>query len=250
MRIIPLFFIVGLVAACVDPGATHQANTFKADQVNQRQEVKTVIILAVGSAQVEVSNRRNQEIAESLGIAVGAVLGGAIGSDHDRGTGGAVAGGIAGAQAGRLGQGATTLVDGVQIVYREGSRMLQSAQVGRPCDYAPGPALVTVTQANETRIQSNHDCVEGQEMVVGAASNLQVFGTIQASDQNTLDDLERQRALLDKKQQVQRANTELQRETARTDTAKTKVDLELDTHRSVNEAIKDGAKNPPTIVLK
>lgn len=87
-------------------------------------------------------------------------------------------------------------------------------------------------------------------MVVGAASNLQVFGTIQASDQNTLDDLERQRALLDKKQQVQRANTELQRETARTDTAKTKVDLELDTHRSVNEAIKDGAKNPPTIFLK
>jgi|GEM_PF-3280008 len=87
-------------------------------------------------------------------------------------------------------------------------------------------------------------------MVVGAASNLQVFGTIQASDQNTLDDLERQRALLDKKQQVQRANTELQHETARTDTTKTKVDLELDTHRSVNEAIKDGTKNPPTIVLK
>jgi predicted component of type VI protein secretion system len=49
---------------------------------------------------------------------------------------------------------------------------------------------------------------------------------------------------------VQSAKTGLARETARTNTAKTKVDLELETHRSVNTAIKDGAKNPTTIVIK
>ena len=238
------------LAACVDPGATHKANTFKAGQVNQRQEVKTVTILAINPAKVEVSNRRNQEIAESVGFVLGAILGGAIGGSSDRSGGGATVGAIVGAESGRQGQGSTTLVDGVQIVYREGNRVLQSAQVGLPCEFAPGPALVTVTQAEETRVQSNHTCVKGQEKIVGAVSNLAGLGKIEASDQEGLDDLERQRALLRKQQEVQSAKTGLARETARTDTAKTKVDLELDTHRSANQAIKDGAKNPPTIVIK
>ena len=152
--------------------------------------------------------------------------------------------------AGRLGQGSTTLVDGVQIIYREGNHVLQSAQVGLPCEFAPGPALVTVTQSEETLVQSNHTCIKGQEKAVGRVSNLQGLGTIEASDQQTLDDLERQRALIRKQQDVQSAKTGLARETARTESAKTKVDLELETHRSVNTATKDGAKNPPTVVIK
>lgn len=238
------------LAACVDPGATHKANTFKAGQVNQRQEVKTITILLIQPAKVEVSNQRNQDIAQSIGAVFGAVLGAGIGERNNRGSQGAVIGAAAGAEAGRLGKGSTTLVDGVQLTYQEGNRVLQSAQVGKPCDYAPGPALVTVTQANETRIQSNHTCVKGQETVAGTVSNLQGLGGIAASDQQSLDDLERRRALIRKQQEVQSAKTGLARETERTDTAKTKVDLELDTHRSVNQAIKDGAKNPPTVVIK
>ena len=156
----------------------------------------------------------------------------------------------AGGEAGRLGQGGTTLVDGVQITYQEGNRILQSAQVGLPCEFAPGTALATVTEANETRIQPNHTCVKGQEMTAGMVSNLQGLGTIAAVDQNSLDDLERQRSLIRKQQEVQSAKTDLARETARSDSAKSKVDLELDTHRSVNQAIKEGAKNPPTVVIK
>ena len=249
ITLIPLFTL----AACVDPGASHKANTFKAGQVNQRQEVKAVTILAINPAQVEVSNKRNQEIAEGIGFVLGALIGGAIGGEHNRSQGGATAGAIVGAESGRLGQGSTTLVDGVQIVYREGARILQSAQVGKPCEYAPGAALVTVTTANETRVQSNHTCKKGLEMQVGSVSNLQGLeevGTINASDQQSLDDLERQRALIRKQQEVQAAKTGLARESARTGTATTKVGLELDTHRSVNTAIKDGAKNPPTVVIK
>lgn len=241
---------VGLVAACVDPGATHKANAFTADQVNKRQEVKTVTILLIKQAKVEVSNRRNQEIAQSVGTVLGALLGASIGDDNRRGSQSAVIGGAAGAEAGRLGQGSTKLVDGVQIVYQEAGRVLQSAQVGLPCEYAPGPALVTVTQAEETRIQPNHECIKGQENVVGTVSNLQGLAMIAASDQQSLDDLERQRALLDKQLEVQRSKTGLKRETARTDNARTKTDLELDTHRIVNTAIKDAAKNPATIVIK
>lgn len=254
MRFLTLFILTlastGLLAACVDPGARHKANTFNAGQVNQRQEVKTVTILLIKPAKVEVSNARNQEIAQSVGTVLGAILGAGLGDDHNRGSQGAVIGGVTGAEAGRLGQGSTKLVDGVQLVYQEGNRVLQSAQVGLPCEYAPGPALVTVTQAEETRIQPNHTCVEGQEMTAGTVSNLQGLGAIAASDQKGVDDLERQRALIRKRQEVQSAKTGLARESARTDSATTKVDLELDTHRSVNTAIKEGAKNPPTIVIK
>lgn len=138
----------------------------------------------------------------------------------------------------------------MQIIYREGGRILQSAQVGKPCEYAPGAALVTVTQAEETRVQSNHTCVKGQEMQVGRVSNMQGFGAIEASDQQSMDDLERQRALIRKQQEVQSAKTRLARESARTNKAETKVDLELDTHRSVNQAIKDSGKNPVNVVIK
>lgn len=249
-RLIAVFSPLLLLAACVDPGASHKANVFKAGQVNQRQEVKTVTILAVQPAKVEVSNRRNREIAEGVGFLLGAVLGASIGEGNNRGGQSAIVGGAVGADAGRLGTGKTKLVDGVQIIYQEAGRVLQSAQVGNPCEYAIGPALVTVTEAKETRVQSNHDCVAGQEMVVGTTSKLQGLANIQASDQDTLDNLERLRALTRKQEELQSAKTGLARETARTGAASTKVDLELDTHRSVNQAIKDGAKNPPTIVLK
>lgn len=239
-----------MLTACVDPGATHKANVFKAGQVNQRQEVKTVTILLIKPAKVEVSNKRNQEIAQSIGAVVGAIIGAGIGEDINRGGQSAVIGAAAGGEAGRLGQGGTKLVDGVQLTYQEGNRVLQSAQVGLPCEYALGVALVTVTQAEETRIQPNHTCVKGQENVTGTVSNLQGLGAIVADDQDNLDDLERQRALIRKQQDVQSAKTGLARESARTGTADTKIGLELDTHRSVNQAIKDGAKNPPTIVIK
>ena len=64
------------------------------------------------------------------------------------------------------------------------------------------------------------------------------------------NDSKRQRALTRKQQEVQSAKTGLARETARTEKAETKIDLELDTHRSVNQAIRDNAKNPVSVVIK
>lgn len=194
---------VSFLAACADAGSRHKANVFGAGQINQRQEVKTVTIIDIQPARIEVLNQRNQEIAEGVGFVLGAVLGAAVGDDIDRGTQSAVIGGAIGAEAGKLGGGRKKLVDGVQIIYREGDRVLQSAQVGSPCEYAPGPALVTVTGEKETRIQSNHDCVSGQEQIVGTVSKLQGLANIQDDDQDTLDSLDRQNAVTIKRRQVQ-----------------------------------------------
>jgi hypothetical protein len=57
-------------------------------------------------------------------------------------------------------------------------------------------------------------------------------------------------ALTRKRQDLQSAKTGLARETARTGKADAAMDLELDTHRGVNQAIKDSAKNPINVVIK
>lgn len=101
---------VSFIAACADPGASHKANVFKAGQVNQRQEVKTVNIIAVQLAKVEVSNQRNKDIAEGVGFLLGAVVGAAIGEGNNRGGQSAIIGGAVEADAGRLGANKTKLV--------------------------------------------------------------------------------------------------------------------------------------------
>jgi outer membrane lipoprotein SlyB len=162
-----------LLAACATPGEENKAGSFSAGQVNQRQQVKIVSIVSVQAAKISVSNRRNQSVAAGVGAVVGGVLGAAIGDNSGRSSGGGTLGVIVGSEAGRLGQGATKLIDGVQIIYRDGQDILSSAQVARPCDYALGNALMTFVGQTETRIQSNHGCVKGQENQVGKTSTLQ-----------------------------------------------------------------------------
>jgi outer membrane lipoprotein SlyB len=162
-----------LLAACATPGEENRAGSFSAGQVNQRQQVKIISILSILPAKVTVSNRRNQDLASGIGAVVGGILGAAIGHDNNRSSGGATLGVIAGSEAGRLGQGSTKLIDGIQIIYRDGDETLSSAQVARPCDYALGQALMTFVGDTEARIQSNHDCVKGQEQQPGLVSLLQ-----------------------------------------------------------------------------
>ncbi|MGI9440107.1 MAG: hypothetical protein ACR2OT_03905 [Parvibaculales bacterium] len=262
------------LAACVDPGATHKSDVYEAGEVNKRQEVKSVNIITIQPAKVQVSNKHNQEIAQGIGAIFGAALGGAIGNNNDDDGLGVVLGTGIGSAAGAAVQRSKVLVDGVQIIYKEADRILSSAQVAKPCEFAPGPALVIVTESNETRIQSNHDCVEGQEMVVGQVSKLAGFGdalgSATASDQNTLDDLERQRELTRKKQEVQEAKTGLAQETGRTtlskevtrtaiakEAARTKnadrsVEAEIRRDEAINEAIVNESKKegPTTVIIK
>jgi outer membrane lipoprotein SlyB len=106
-----------LLTACATPGEENRAGSFSASEVNQRQQVKIVSILAVTPAKVSVSNRRNRDIASGVGAVVGGLLGAAIGNDSNRSSGGGALGAVVGSEAGRLGQGAAKLIDGGQIIY-------------------------------------------------------------------------------------------------------------------------------------
>ncbi|TWI57497.1 outer membrane lipoprotein SlyB [Pseudomonas duriflava] len=156
--------VVALIAlaGCQATGENYAANVYKAGQVNARQNAKTVNILAVMPAKIEVDNTQAKQSAQIFGAVLGAVAGGVVG--HNVGSGrapntaiGAVGGGVVGAAAGSLVKD-TTLVDGVSITYVEEGQTFNSAQVGRSCEFSPGMAVVVSTDANETRIQPNATC--------------------------------------------------------------------------------------------
>lgn len=148
------------LTGCVVTGDAYRSDVYSAYQVNQAQEVKTVRIIAVTPARVAVSNAEgvadSRVVGTVLGIAAGMVLGN---QSHHRGANrllGGIAGGVAGnAIGGALGEG-QTLVDGVQITFRDGDKLFNSAQVGRPCEFKLGTAIMVSPRPNETRIQPNN----------------------------------------------------------------------------------------------
>jgi outer membrane lipoprotein SlyB len=151
-----------ILFGCQTPGQNLQANVYKAGEVNTAQEAKVVNILAVMPARIEADNTQQKQGAMVLGGVLGAVGGGIIGNKlanyHPGGTAvGALGGGAAGAMAGSL-VSDTVLVDGVSITYEFQGKTLNSAQVGRLCEYAPGKAVVISTNPTETRIQPNATC--------------------------------------------------------------------------------------------
>jgi outer membrane lipoprotein SlyB len=151
-----------LATACAQPGANLEANVYRAGQVNQRQDAKVVNILAVLPAKIEVGNQQAKASAQLIGGLVGAMGGAAIGNSFGRNRGtnalvGGAAGGAAGVVAGSLVP-ETTLVEGVSLTYVEEGKTLNSAQVGKACEFRQGKAIVISTGGNETRIQPNADC--------------------------------------------------------------------------------------------
>lgn len=151
-----------LVAGCAATGEQYQANVYKAGQVNTKQEAKTVQILAVLPAKIEVDNAKQQKAAQVTGALLGAALGAGIGdrATHGRGTataGGAIGGAALGAGAGSL-VSDKALVDGVSLAYVEEGKTLSSAQVGKLCEFQPGMAIVISTSPSETRVQPNAVC--------------------------------------------------------------------------------------------
>ena len=151
-----------LTSACQAPGAADQANVFSEDQVNTMQAAKVIDILAVLPARVQVDNRQNQQTAQMVGGLLGALGGGLLGGGaaYNPVAGaslGAVGGGAAGIVAGSLVPSAV-LVEGVSITYEDEGQTLNSAQVGKHCEYAPGKAVMVITGPGVTRIQPNTTC--------------------------------------------------------------------------------------------
>ncbi len=147
---------------CAATGENLQSNVYKAGQVNTAQAAKVVNILAVMPAKIEVDNAQQKKEAEVVGGLLGAIGGGVIGNtttNHSAGgtlLGGA-AGGVGGAALGSL-VSDKVLVDGVSLTYEADGKTLNSAQVGKLCEFHPGKAIMISTSPMETRIQPNATC--------------------------------------------------------------------------------------------
>ncbi len=153
---------LAMLSGCVDNGQQYAGNVYKAGQVNQRQDAKTIKILAVMPAKIEVENTKAKQTAQVMGGVLGVIGGTVIGNQVHKNSdtakvAGAVGGGALGVAAGSM-VADKVLIDGVSITYVEKGKTLNSAQVGRLCEYVPGTAIVISTAANETRVQPNATC--------------------------------------------------------------------------------------------
>ena len=234
-------------------GTLERADTFSAAQLNKRQESKLIEVAMIEPVKVQVNNKRNQEAAELAG----ALLGALAGSRNDSGQGGQtlVGAALGGTIAGSI-VSDKKFIDGVSLTYIENGTLLTSAQVGKPCEFAPGPALVITTSENETRVQPNsiEPCTEGRENIAGTTSKMAGLAglQLQTGSKDRLADLERQKELLDREREVMNAKSNLQKSTTglrieeqRTKNAARSADQEIeardaliDRTKSINEGIR------------
>jgi len=147
-----------LLTAC-STGENMRADVYRAGQVNQAQNVEVVNILSINPAKIAVDNSENKKRAQLGGTLVGAVGGALIGRNHGRY--GATTGGALGGAAGAIGGSMVSdesIVTGVSLTYQKANsnNILNSAQVGKPCEFKKGKAMVISTRQNETRIQPNN----------------------------------------------------------------------------------------------
>ena len=130
------------LAGCQSNADDHAADVYQTDQLNTKQETKTVNIISILPAKVAVDNCHNVGSGSNSGTTAGAVGGGAVG---------AAAGSMVNDK---------TLVEGVSLTYKEGTKVYTSTQVGKECQFTTGLAVVITTTYNETRIQPNTKCPE------------------------------------------------------------------------------------------
>lgn len=151
------------LSGCVADGNRYRSDVYHSNQVNKAQEVRTVEIIAINPAQVEVSNREENKRAQMTGAILGAIAGSLIAGQHTHHDSSRIASGVGGAAIGGMigdsvaGASSSKFVDGIQLVYRtpEG-KVFQSAQVGRICEFRTGTAMMVSSQYGETRIQPNN----------------------------------------------------------------------------------------------
>ncbi|MGF6409566.1 glycine zipper 2TM domain-containing protein [Paraburkholderia sp. MM5482-R1] len=157
---------LALLAGCQATGEQYSASTYTTAQLNSRQEVKTVEIIAILPAKVQVDNAQGKQAAQIVGGLLGAIAGGAAATAATHGGHaikqqnailGVAGGAAAGAAAGSL-VSDKVLVDGVQLTYKDAGKVFSSTQVGKACEFTQGIAEVVSTGPNETRVQPNAAC--------------------------------------------------------------------------------------------
>ncbi len=152
---------IATLAGCQATGEQYRSDVYRANQVNQAQQVQTVEIIAIQPARIAVDNQQDRALNQGLGTVIGGVIGGLLGNainDH-HGNGaavGAIAGAALGAGAASLASPNENLVSGVQLTFKLNGRLFNSAQVGQMCEFKLGPAIMTSTDPTSTRIQPNN----------------------------------------------------------------------------------------------
>lgn len=154
--------LVSLLSGCQSNADQYAADVFTPTQLNSPQETHTINILSVLPAKVAVSNADNHNTAVMVGTVIGAIAGAvagyALGHGGDLATaGGAIGGGAIGAVSGSTVK-TQNIVEGVSLSYKDDTKIFTSVQVGRPCQFTTGLAVIFITQKNETRIQPNATC--------------------------------------------------------------------------------------------
>jgi outer membrane lipoprotein SlyB len=161
MNKIALLAVVSILSGCAATGENLQSNVYRAGQVNTAQAARSIKIITILPAKIEVDNSEQKKQAQVGGAILGALAGGLGGGFGGLGglgtTGTTIAGGAVGAGAGSL-VSDKILVEGVSIAYSENGKMFTSAQVGRACEYRPGATIIISTSPTETRIQPNASC--------------------------------------------------------------------------------------------
>ena len=247
-RLLALTVAAFLFTGCANNATQLRSDTFDASALNSRQEVKLIQILAIQPAKVQVDNSNNQQRSGFWGALAGGLAGAVVGNNSSHSRELATASALGGAVAGASLAGSKELVQGVSITYIESNQALTSVQVGNPCEFAQGLALVTVTDADVTRVQPNAatPCVEGQEQQLSAQSKLskndpvvQALLNTKKGSKDKLADLKRDTDILRQENQAQKAMTEGAKEKQRTLTAKERADLELKAGKAIIDAVKD-----------
>ncbi len=152
-----VFVVMLLLSSCKTTGSEHRADVYKSSQVNKQQEVKTVKLIAIMPAKVEVDNSEAVKKAQvGLGL-LGSLAGGILGASSHEATTGVILGGAAGVAGGTM-VSEKVLVEGVSLTYTYNGKTYNSAQVGQKCEYTPGTAIMVSQKNKETRIQPNATC--------------------------------------------------------------------------------------------
>ncbi|EGC0267537.1 hypothetical protein H8U31_001288 [Salmonella enterica] len=147
------------LTGCANNADSYAADVYQVDQLNNKQETKTVNIISVLPAKVAVDNTANKQSAQMVGSILGAIAGAALG--YQASDLGAAAAGAAGGTIGAVAGSAVkdkVMVEGVSLTYKEDTKVYTSTQVGKQCMFTTGTAVVITTKTNETRIQPNATC--------------------------------------------------------------------------------------------
>ncbi len=158
MKKVVLMSILIAINGCAATEENLNSTIDKSHQDTTVKTVKSIQIITVLPAKIEVDNYQAQFAASALSAATRGIGGryGGVGALGTMGT--TIEGGTIGNSTGLMAPD-KVVVDGVSITYSDNQKIVTSAQIGKVCEFKPGPSVIDSTaDVNETRVQPNATC--------------------------------------------------------------------------------------------